>query len=96
METLLSGEADPIGLLGIWPAVLRGTLGLLPALWGNWGYQFGSSSPCRTCNTEHAPLPQPLQHKVQALGFKTAFISSFSEVPGCGLERLGGRPAPFC
>lgn len=79
-----------------WLAVLRGALGLLPGLQGNWGYQFGSSSPSRTCDMEHMPLPQPLQHKVRALGFKTSFISSSSWVPGCGLERLGGRPAPFC
>lgn len=71
-----SGEVDPIGPVG--PAVLPGALGLLPGLRGNWGYQFGSSSPSRTCDTEHEPLPQPLQRKVQALGFKTAFISSFS------------------
>lgn len=39
---------------------------------------------------------QPVQLKVRALGFKTAFISSFPWVPGCGLEQLWGRLAPFC
>ena len=73
-----SSEVGPVGPLGAWLAVPCDTLGLLPGLWGNWGYQFGSSSPSRTCGMEHAPLPQPLQRKVQALGFKTAFISSFS------------------
>lgn len=56
---------------------------------GEMGYWFGSCSPIRTCIPEHAPLSQPLQHKVWALGF----ISSFSQVPGSG---AGSRMAPLC
>lgn len=64
------GEVDPGGALGTWLSVPHSTLKLLPGLWGNWGYWFGSCSPIRTCITEHAPLPQPLQHKVRALGLE--------------------------
>lgn len=63
-------EVDPGGLLGTWLSVPHGTLQLLPGLWGNWGYWFGSCSPIRSYITEHAPLPQPLQHKVRALGLE--------------------------
>lgn len=65
-----NSEVDPGGPVGLWPSVPHSTLELLPGLWGNWGYWFGSSSPIRACVTEHAPLPQPLQHKVRALGLE--------------------------
>lgn len=76
IRRLSGGEVEPVGPLGAWLAVQCGALGLL--LQGNWGYQFSSSSLSRTCNMEHAPLPQPSQRKVRALGFKTTLISSFS------------------
>lgn len=61
-----------------WARGRLSSVALLTGLWANWGYQFGSSSPSRTCSMEHALLLQPLQRKVRALGFKTTFISSFS------------------
>ncbi|XP_014731433.1 PREDICTED: uncharacterized protein LOC106852964 [Sturnus vulgaris] len=59
-------EVDPGGLLGTWLSVPHSTLQLLPGLWGYW---FGSCRR-RSCITEHVSLPQPLQHKVQALGLE--------------------------
>lgn len=39
------GEVDPGGALGTWLSAPHSTLELLPGLWGNWGYWFGSAAP---------------------------------------------------